>query len=94
MPIMGSTEPVDGMTVSKINKWKHIFFNANNVCYVLTGNFSNDDYNEFIKKLDLIERSVVIIPKKATIIAPKNFCDRDSMSDVIVDSEWAFWRSL
>jgi predicted Zn-dependent peptidase len=87
MPIMGSTSTVENLTINRIRGWKKKYFTSNNVCCILTGNFTDDNYNYFIKKLSIIEKSICQIPVKRPII-PKSIFNRNSNSDIISESHW------
>ena len=85
--IMGTNDTVFSLTLADVNNWKQKFFNSNNVCCVLTGGFTDDNLSLFLEKLSQIKMSQVSPPKK-NIIVPKNFCKRNSDSDLIVETEW------
>ena len=87
MPIMGSVQSVEQLTVSKINSWKETFFNSNNVCCVLTGNFSDDNFNNSVINLEAVDNSYTLIPIKSNVF-PRNFCDRTLKSDIVVETDW------
>lgn len=87
LPIMGKLGSLDKLTVNAINIWKKRFFNSNNVCCVLTGNFSNADYEAFKNKLEKVE-NIAGKPNIESYVLPKQFCKRDDSSDRIVATEW------
>ena len=87
MPIMGTFESVEKISVDQLNKWKKSFFNTYNVLCVLTGAFSDEHYKYFIDKLEAVEVFGAPIPNQTPII-PKKFCQRSYRSDCILNTKW------
>ena len=85
--IMGTINSLCNLTVTEVNAWKKTFFNPNNVCCVLTGGFSQQNLEFFLEKLNSVKSSKTIVPKRKTTM-PRDFCNRNNNSDIIVETEW------
>lgn len=88
MPIMGTVDTVDNLTIKQLNQWKKRFFNTNNAFCVLTGAFSYSNYEKLKQKFELIEKVDTISYDTPSII-PKNFCSRNNRSSIIIDTDWS-----
>lgn len=84
--IMGNKSDVRKLTVEDINKWKRNFLNAANACFVLTGDFSEEQRTEIINQLRLLPNNEYNLKKIPQI--PKNFKNRNSKSDNIIETSW------
>lgn len=86
MPIMGTADNISNFTPDVINKWKKRIIHTNNLCFVLTGNYSSEDFQYILNKLDLIPyRNTIEL--KYTEQIPVMFCKRTSRSDMVIDTE-------
>ena len=90
VPIMGSRESVEALSLDEINAWKNEYFTPQNACVVVTGNFADDDYCLLKNRLNNIE-SYGEAKEKITEF-PKNFENRNPDNNLVVedtDSELA-----
>ena len=85
LPIMGTQKNIDRFTVPELNHWKKTFFNCNNACLVLTGNFSVRDRESVMKKIEKIENrgNTACHPNRI----PERFLQRTELSDSIVKTK-------
>lgn len=86
MPIMGSSDIISKLTLKKINNWKHQIINPSNLCFVLTGNYNNKDFQYIFEKLSIIP------PRQTEVLAfteqtPNMFCKRNSYSDKVIETD-------
>lgn len=84
--IMGNKSDVRRLTVENINKWKRKFLNTANACFVLTGDFSDEQRIEIINQLRLLPNNEYNLKRIPQI--PKNFKNRNSRSDNIIETSW------
>lgn len=83
-PIMGSESGIRRLSVKKINSWKNRIVNTSNCCLVVTGNFSDEDFDFGINKFEVIENRETekLVPSDINIV---DFCSRDAKSNHIID---------
>ncbi len=76
LPIMGTAKTVRHLSVDDINKWKGTYFCCNNSCVVITGKYTDRDFEIAKKKLSEINN----IGRSADMIicTPQNFNNRNA----------------
>lgn len=82
IPIMGTLENVKKITVQELNNWKKAFFNCDNACLVLTGNYSEKDYNKIFALFENIHNKGV--SSQHPKIIPNGYLKRTELSDRII----------
>lgn len=85
LPIMGTQKNIDQITATELNHWKKTFFNCNNACLVLTGNFSIRDREFVMKQFEKIENSGKTACHPNCI--PENFLQRTEDFDSIIKTK-------
>ena len=86
MPIMGTEETVKNLSAESIHSYKNKFFNSRNACCVLTGSYTNEDYQYVLNVLDGIKTVSSSLPQ-CSIQIPVGFCARSQSSDAILDTD-------
>lgn len=75
LPIMGTYASVCDSSETDINQWKHNYITTQNACFVITGNFSDNDYLYAQKCLSSVTKSG--IQHKLITNLPLNFGKRE-----------------
>lgn len=75
LPIMGTEESVENLTIDSVEAWKEKYLCPQNSCIAITGNFTTSDYKYACEKLSLINSTgnTYEIPK----VLPVGFADRN-----------------
>lgn len=80
-PIKGTLESIEKLTLKEVNNWKKRFFSCNNACFIVTGNFSEEQGKKILTKLsELNPLSDIICSKK--IFSPTNAFSRDDADSI------------
>lgn len=85
-PIMGTQSSVKRFNSKTINLWKKKIFNPHNSCFIITGNFL-DDNNEYAK-VELSKYISYEEPLNRNICNPRQCFNRNEKSDWIIDTDW------
>ncbi len=83
VPIMGTKESVEALTLDEINHWKNEYFTPKNACVVVTGNFTDDDYSLLKNRLNNIESYGEA--KEKFLEFPKDFENRNPDNNLAVE---------
>lgn len=73
MPIMGTEETVKNLSAKWIHSYKDKFFNSRNACCVLTGNYTDKDYQYVLSRLAQIKAISSSLPQSA-LRNPVDYC--------------------
>lgn len=83
VPIMGSRESVEALSVDEINHWKNEYFTPQNACVVVTGSFTDEEYILLKNSFNNIESYGEAKPKITEIA--KNFENRNPDNNLVVE---------
>lgn len=83
-PIIGESSIIKKLENTQINSWKKKFFQCNNACFVLTGNFLERDRDYLITNIKTNKNTGDVVP--VIQILPHGFCDRTQKTDYIIPS--------
>lgn len=83
VPIMGTKESVTALSLDEINSWKNEYFTPQNSCVVVTGNFTDDEYNLLKNRLNNIESYGET--KERILELPKDFENRNPDNNLAIE---------
>lgn len=86
MPILGTLNSVNRLTVDDINDWKKKFFTCDNCCCVITGNFDDNNIKSAIAILEKIVNPGIL--QERINILPQNYKQRSKKSDTIFNNSY------
>lgn len=83
--IMGNKTIIKRMSIKDVNDWKRRIFTPNNSCFVMTGNYTDREYDFVIGQLSKVKKSQETLQPYTVI--PKDFCKRNKTSDLMIATD-------